>query len=404
MPVPDEVMSEKNILPGKPNAWIAMSGGVDSSVAAYLTKKEGFDCTGVMMKLFRTKTNEGGRETGGSCLHIASDGTQVAATTEAVSAATDVAAATATAVSVATATAVATLLGISFRVLDLVTEFDEEVITPFVTAYQNGETPNPCVECNRAIKFGKLLEQATRENVDYLVTGHYARIEYDNHRGRFLLKKAVDISKDQSYFLYSLTQTQLKKLRFPLGGLEKDKVREIAAAAGLGNAYKRDSQDICFIADGDYGSFIKERTKEGEQEAGHGNFIDIEGNILGQHKGICHYTIGQRRGLGLSLKKPLYVHSKNIVDNTVTLCEEGLLYERTLIADDFIWSSIEKPISPIRVMAKIRHTKAEQAAIVTVTGADTVKVVFDLPQRAIAKGQAVVLYDGDVVLGGGRIR
>ena len=236
--------------------------------------------------------------------------------------------------------------------------------------------------------------------MDYLVTGHYARIDYDNETGRYLLKKAVDDSKDQSYFLYAMTQAQLASTLFPLGSLTKPQVREIAQKLGFKNAGKQDSQGICFVPNGDYADFIEQYTGRVCEE---GNFIDLHGNVIGRHKGIIRYTIGQRRGLAISLNKPVYVHSKNINDNTVTLCEDDGLFEKSLEAYDFNWISREKTDTPIRVKAKIRYNQKEQWAEASQTSHGTVHIEFDEPQRAVAKGQAAVLYDGDVVVGGGTI-
>ena len=335
-----------------------MSGGVDSSAAAYLAKQRGFECMGAKMKLFA----DDGAEDAGSVAHR---------------------------------------LEMPFQVFDFSLDFKKKVIDRFVEAYQGGATPNPCIECNRHLKFGKLLARARQLDLDYIVTGHYARVEYDAAKNRYLLKKAVDRAKDQSYFLYSLTQEQLCRTIFPLGGLLKSEVREIAFRQGFATASKRDSQDICFVAGDDYAKFIEEYTG---QKCDEGDFIDIDGNVLGRHKGQIGYTIGQRKGLGIAWANPLYVKSKNTRDNTITLCENGGLFEKSLQAADFNWIACESPHRPVRVKAKIRYAQAEQWATAVPISDNAVHIEFDEPQRAITKGQAVALYDGDVVLGGGTIK
>jgi tRNA-specific 2-thiouridylase len=350
---------------------IAMSGGVDSSVAAYLLQQQGYDCTGATMKLFDNEDIGISRDS--ACCSLAD--------TE-------------------DARAVAEALGIPFHVFNLSLDFKKEVIARFVAAYQNGATPNPCIDCNRYLKFEKLLDRAKQLEMGYLATGHYARIEYNENNKRYLLKKAADEAKDQSYVLYNMTQEQLAQTLFPLGSLRKAKIREIAAAQGFVNAGKRDSQDICFVPGGDYAGFIEQYT--GQLFAG-GDFVDRQGKVLGRHKGLPRYTIGQRKGLGLALAKPLYVYSKNIADNTVTLCEDADLYSTTLEAADFNWIAGDRPDHPLRVKAKVRYQHKEQWATATVASPATVRIVFDEPQRAIAAGQAVVLYDGDTVVGGGVI-
>jgi tRNA-specific 2-thiouridylase len=350
---------------------VAMSGGVDSSVAAYLLKRQGYACTGATMKLFDNEDiGKSGKKTCCS-LDDALD-----------------------------ARSVADSLGIPFYVFNLSLDFKEQVIERFVEAYQKGATPNPCIACNRYLKFDKLLKRASQLEMDYLATGHYARIEYDRGGQRYLLKKALDESKDQSYVLYSLTQAQLAQTLFPLGGLRKSEIRTLAAEQGFVNAAKHDSQDICFVPNGDYASFIEEYTK---QTFASGDFVDTQGKKLGCHQGLPRYTIGQRKGLGLALKEPLYVRTKNLDDNTITLCRDDELYSKSLEATDFNWIAHEMPPAPIRVKAKIRYTHEEQWAIAEQIAEDKVRIEFAAPQRAIAKGQAVVLYDGEIVVGGGTI-
>jgi tRNA-specific 2-thiouridylase len=352
-------------------ALIAMSGGVDSSVAAYLLKQRGFDCTGITMKLFENEDIGVSGEKKCCSLEDAADARNVAYS-----------------------------IGIPYYVCNFTPDFKEQVIGRFIESYQNGATPNPCIDCNRYIKFLKLLCRAKQLDMDCIATGHYAQIEYAPETGRYLLKKAVDGTKDQSYVLYAMTQEQLSYALFPLGGLHKSEVRGIAKEQGFLNAGKHDSQDICFVRDGGYAEFIEQYTGKKNEE---GDFLDINGNILGRHKGLIRYTIGQRKGLGLSLNKPLYVHSKNTENNTVTLCEDDGLFSKSLDVSDFNWIACEKINSPIRVKTKIRYNQREQWATAAQTSPDTVHIEFDEPQRAIAKGQAAVLYDGDVVVGGGTI-
>ena len=352
-------------------ALIAMSGGVDSSVSLFLAKQRGLECTGVMMKLFENDDIGAKREKACCSLEDAEDARNTASS-----------------------------MGVPFYVHNFATEFKEQVISRFINAYQTGATPNPCIECNRYMKFEKLLSRAKQLDMDCFVTGHYARIEKDAESGRYVIKKALDKTKDQSYVLYPMKQEQLAYTLFPLGDLYKHQVREIAEKQGFINAKKSDSQDICFVRDGDYSEFIEQYTGKTYES---GNFIDTRGNVLGRHKGLIRYTIGQRKGLGLSAEKPMYVCSKNTQDNTITLCEDNQLYSKSLIANDFNWIAYENLDSPIYVFAKIRYTHTPQRATAVPMPDGNVKVEFDEPQRAIAKGQAVVLYDGDIVVGGGTI-
>jgi len=353
----------------KKKALIAMSGGVDSAVAALLTKQMGFDCIGITMRLF---SNDDAGVSQKSCcsLEDAADAEQAA-----------------------------NRLGIPFYVFNLAEDFKKQVIERFVSGYQQGSTPNPCIDCNRYIKFERLFSRASQLGMDYVVTGHYAQIEYDTASERFLLKKAVDVSKDQSYVLYAMTQDQLRRTMFPLGGMTKAEARKIAASHGFANAKKPDSQDICFVRDGDYASFITQYTGKDCQE---GEFLDKSGRVLGRHKGHIRYTVGQRKGLGIALGKPMYVCAKNPEQNTVTLCDGSELFTHAFYAQDFNWISINVPASAIRVKARVRYSQREQWATAQVSG-DRVRIEFDAPQRAIAKGQAVVLYDEDIVVGGGTI-
>lgn len=348
-----------------------MSGGVDSSVAAYLTMQDGYDCAGITLKLY--DNDDIGEERDKTCCSLDD---------------------------IEDARSVCRRLGIPYTVYNFKDSFREQVIGRFISAYENGATPNPCIDCNRYIKFEKLMRRAEELGYDKVVTGHYARVEYDVERGRWLLKRAVDLSKDQSYVLYSLTQAQLGRVLFPLGGMTKEQTREVADSLGFINAGKRDSQDICFVPDGKYAEFIERYTGKSYP---HGDFTDENGRVLGEHKGIIRYTIGQRKGLGLALPHPMYVKEKNLAENRVILCDNNGLFSRELTADGFNWISTEEPNEPIRVCARVRYNQKEQPATAVVLGGGRVHIVFDEPQRAISRGQAVVLYDGDVVVGGGEI-
>lgn len=352
-------------------ALIAMSGGVDSSVSAALMCEKGYDCVGVTMKLHGNESVEISDEK--SCC---------------------------TSSDIEDAKSICENLGMNFYLYDFTDDFKEKVIEKFIKSYEIGSTPNPCIDCNRFMKFNRLYKTAQELGCDFIVTGHYARIEFDEEKNRWLLKKSKNTVKDQSYVLYFLSQEQLKHTKFPLGEYEsKDSVRKIAEKFGFINASKHDSQDICFVPDGDYAAFIERITGKNYPN---GNFIDSDGNILGEHKGIIRYTIGQRKGLGLALPAPMYVRKKDLENNTVILTDEKALYSNELIATDFNWI-IEKPTEPIKVTAKPRYRAKEASATATLLSDGNVKVVFDEPQRAITKGQAVVLYNGDVVVGGGTI-
>ncbi len=352
-------------------ALIAMSGGVDSSVAAYLIKEQGYDCIGVTMKLFHNEDVQVCDDHSCCSLDDVED-----------------------------ARSVAYSLGMPHHVFNFSSRFKEDVIDRFVNAYENGATPNPCIDCNRYLKFNKLFHRAKELGCDYVVTGHYARIMFDEEKGKYLLKKAVDPGKDQSYVLYSLTQEQLAHTMFPLGGMEKEQARAIAADQGFINANKHDSQDICFVQNGSYADFIEDYTGKNFPE---GDFVDKEGKVLGHHKGIIRYTIGQRKGLGLALPAPMYVTSLDMENNNVILGAHEDLFSKKLTAKDLNLISVNNLYTPARLKAKVRYRQPEQWASVIQIDEDTIKVVFDEPQRAITKGQAVVLYDGDVVVGGGTI-
>lgn len=339
------------------NAIIAMSGGVDSSVAAYLTQKDGYELLGVTLSLYGEKKED-----------------------------------------FCDAEAVADRLGFSHRVVDMKDEFEKEVISRFIDAYENVKTPNPCIFCNRFIKFGLLGDYAERNGYSYVATGHYARIEREN--GRYILKKGIDESKDQSYVLYSLTQKQLAHTLFPLGALSKSDVREIAEDNGFVNARRKDSQDICFVPDGDYAGFIERYIGKKYAE---GNFEDFDGNVLGIHKGLIRYTVGQRKGLGLALPKPMYVCRLCPEKNSVILGDNSDLFSNTLEAEDINLITADRIDGKIRVEAKVRYSQKAEKATVWQTGEKNAHVEFDRPQRAITNGQAVVFYDGSTVVGGGTI-
>ncbi len=494
-------------------ALIAMSGGVDSSVAAYLTKEHGFDIAGVTLKMF------------GNDLIGASGESTCCSTSD-----------------VEDAESVCRKLGVPFYVFNFADRFEEEVVRRFVRAYEEGKTPNPCIDCNRYLKFGALFQRMEELGFDYIVTGHYARVERagcENEpsavqncvgaenssesrlcsgneipagrrlcsgneipacrrlcsgneipagrrlcsgneipacrrlcsgdeipagrylcagneipAGRYLLKKAADPKKDQSYVLFSLTQEQLAHVLFPLGGMTKDETRKIAEEQGFINAHKHDSQDICFVPDGDYTGFIKRYTGK---EYEHGDFVDEDGSVLGEHKGLIRYTIGQRKGLGLALPAPLYVCRKDTEKNQVVLAPNDRLYKSTLEVEDFNWIAFDEYIdtadaenehvgaeidhvgaeadhvgakdahvdterpkaesstnsvlpgethhlrAPFRAAVKVRYSQKESPATVTPLGGGRVRIDFDEPVRAITPGQAAVVYDGDIVIGGGTI-
>lgn len=353
------------------SAFIAMSGGVDSSVAAWLMREQGYRCVGVTMRLYRN-ADIGLSPFRTCCAQKDMDD----------------------------ASEVAFQLDIPYEILDFTAEFQEQVIDRFIRIYEEGGTPNPCIDCNRFMKFDRLLRYAQAHGFDAVATGHYARIEYDPARGRYLLKKALDASKDQSYVLYMLTQEQLAHTHFPLGGKTKAETRAIAEQLGLCNAHKHDSQDICFVPDGDYAAFMERRTGKTYPA---GDFLDTDGNVVGQHRGAVRYTPGQRKGLGLALGQPVYVCGKDMATNTVTVGPESALYTRELFAGEMNWISIPGLEGPLRVRAKTRYRQPEQPATVYPIDGGRIRLVFDEPQRAVTAGQAVVLYDGEIVVGGGTI-
>ena len=343
-------------------ALIGMSGGVDSSVAAWLTKQAGFQCEGATLRLHDFAC-------GGS------DDAQDAAN-------------------------VAQRMGIAHHCLCWEEIFAENVIRPFVNAYEAGLTPNPCIQCNKHLKFGAMLNWALEQGFDYVVSGHYAQIRQDAATGRTLLYRAMDTAKDQTYFLACLNQEQLSHVQFPLGELTKTQVREIAEKQGFVTARKRDSQDICFVPGGDYGAFLQRYTGKTYPQ---GDFLDLQGNVVGRHQGAVCYTRGQRKGLGLAMGAPVYVCSKDMQANTVTVGPNEALFSKALRAEDWNWIPFADLTEPLAVTAKIRHSRLDIQATVYPEADGFARVEFAAPQRAITPGQAVVLYQDDLVIGGGTI-
>ncbi|MBQ1825649.1 MAG: tRNA 2-thiouridine(34) synthase MnmA [Firmicutes bacterium] len=351
-------------------ALIAMSGGVDSSVAALLTKEKGIDCIGCTMKLYEAEDTDLEPTDGRTCCSLddAED-----------------------------ARSVARRLGMPFYVFNYKDEFRQRVMGKFAACYERGETPNPCIDCNNYLKFGKLHERAEVLGCDFVVTGHYARIEKVGDE--YFLKKALDDTKDQSYVLYGLTQEKLAHTMFPLGELTKAEARLIAEKNGFRNANKPDSQDICFVPNGDYASVVEKITGNHPEP---GDFVDKDGKVLGRHQGIINYTIGQRKGLGLAMGHPVFVCGICPECNQVVIGENDDLMSTTCTAKNFNWISGHAPKEPVRCSAKTRYRMKEQPGTAYPTD-DGVRFEFDEPVRAITPGQSLVIYDGDLVLGGGEI-
>ena len=337
---------------------VGMSGGVDSSVTAKLLMDMGYDTAGVTL-LLCDADNESNTED---------------------------------------AKSVCDKMGIKHYAIDLKKEFSHYVVNSFIKEYKSGNTPNPCIVCNKYIKFGAMLETALSLGYDKIATGHYARIKEEN--GRYLLLKAVDESKDQSYVLYNLTQHQLSRVLFPLGELSKAEVREKAVVESFVNANRPDSQDICFVPDGDYAGFIEARDGFISEK---GNYVDINGNIIGEHKGIINYTLGQRKGLGIALGKPAFVIDKNVLTNNVVLGDEEYLFKNEVIVDNVNFIPFDSLENEMRVTAKLRYRHKAAPAKIMPLEDGKVKIIFDEPQRAPSPGQAAVFYDGDLVIGGGTI-
>ncbi len=351
----------------KKKLTVAMSGGIDSAVAALLAINEGYEVSGATMTL---------------CHKFDAFGNDL------------------TLQDVSDAKSVCEKIGIEHKVYSLEDKFHDTVIRDFIDTYISGGTPNPCIVCNRLLKFGILLDEALADGADLIATGHYARI-VQREDGRFLLKKAADAKKDQTYMLWSLSQHQLAHTVFPLGDLTKPEIRSIGEKNGFIIAHKSDSQDICFVPDGDYASFIE---KELGEKYPAGDYVDEDGNVLGKHKGQIHYTIGQRKGLGISMGRHIFVTKKDAQTNRVTLADEDRLFTDTVIIRNINLIPFDKIDGKIRIKAKIRYRHEESDAYATQTGTDEITIKFDKPQRAPAKGQSAVLYDGDFVVGGGIIQ
>ena len=356
----------------KKKVLVGMSGGVDSSVAACLLLEQGYDVAGVTLHLYNNE--DAGLSKARTCCSLSD---------------------------VEDARSIARHLGIEHYVFNFGPEFRRDVIGRFADGYGKGETPNPCIDCNRYIKFGKMLERARLLGFDSIATGHYARTEFDPATGRWLLKKAADHTKDQTYVLYPLTQDTLAHTVFPLGGLTKSEVRKIAEERGFVNASKPDSEDICFVPDGNYVGFL-ENVMGLKQEPG--SFVDESGNVLGQHKGLIHYTIGQRKGLGLSFEAPKYVLRKDTVSNTVVLGDSSRLFSAGFLAENVNLIFTENLTEPIECEVKIRYSQSESPATLFPLPDGGAEIRFREPQRAVTPGQSAVFYRGDTVLGGGTIR
>lgn len=354
----------------KPKVVVGMSGGVDSSVAAYLLKEQGYEVIGLTMQIWQTDAEAD--KDGGCCGLSAVDD----------------------------ARRVCQKLEIPHYVMNFREDFKRDVIDYFLDEYQKGKTPNPCIACNRYVKWESMLAKSLQIGADYIATGHYAKVIHDENTGRYMLKQSKTLAKDQTYALYNLTQYQLQHTLMPLGEYTKDEIRKIAADIGLAVASKPDSQEICFIPDDNYPKYIEEQTGK---KAKPGKFITKDGKVLGQHKGIIHYTIGQRKGLGIAYGKPLFVAKINPEDNTVVLGDNADIFSNTLYANKINLMPFDKIEGKLECSAKIRYSHRPEKCTVEMIGDDQIKCVFEEPQRAITPGQAIVLYDGEVVIGGGTI-
>jgi len=357
---------------GRKKVLVGMSGGVDSAAAAMLLRDSGLEPVGCTLRLYDNRDIGAPLESG--CCSL-----------EDVDAARDV----------------ARRLGIDFFVFNFNAQFRKYVMDDFVACYQAGLTPNPCIQCNQHVKFDALLQRADDLDIDYIATGHYARVAWCENMGRWQLLRGLDRKKDQSYVLYPLTQRLLGRLQLPVGDYDKASIRAMAEAAGFANAHRRDSQDICFVPDGDYAGFL---VRYGGVDLLPGDFVDTSGRVLGRHKGLPCYTTGQRRGLGVSADRPLYVLRKDEASNTVVLGDEADLYSRTVWAERFNWVSLPPQAGSAAVTAKIRYSQSEAAGILYPEADGGVRIEFDTPQRAVTPGQSLVCYQGDLVVGGGTIR
>src|SRR5882757_615787 len=373
-----------------PTIAVAMSGGVDSSAVAAMLRKEGHSIVGLTMQLWNQRRLAGHagmpESVQGRCCSIDD---------------------------VYDARRVAETIGIPYYVVNHEARFERDVVKPFVSEYLAGRTPIPCSLCNNFLKFDEFLVMARQIGAEKIATGHYARVSYAEDAGRWLLQRPVDRAKDQTYFLFGLTQEQLSRTLFPLGGMTKAEVREVARQHGLASAEKPESQEICFVPGGDYKRFIEAYLEE-QGEAlpdSSGELVTTTGETIGEHSGIHNFTVGQRKGLGVATGSPLYViqikpagdSSNDLAANQVVLGPDDLLYSKTLHARHLNWISMESLAEPMRVSVKIRHRHEPATAWIENTGGDEVTATFDQPQRAITPGQAAVFYDGEVVVGGGWI-
>ncbi len=361
----------------KKKVAIAMSGGVDSSVAASLLKEKGYDVIGLTMKLWEYNNVGGNIENESSCCSLES---------------------------VNNAKYVCSQIGIPHYTLDFTGVFEKYVINNFVDEYLDGRTPNPCILCNIKIKWEVLLKKADEIGADYFSTGHYARIEFDRDSKRYILKKGIDIKKDQSYFLWGLSQNALEKTILPLGGMTKTEVRKYAEDRNLKSAKVGESQEICFIPDNNYHRFLGEWTKSTDVEIKEGEIISKNGNVLGNHKGYPFYTIGQRKKLGIAVGKPIYVYDIEPKANRIFVGDEEDLFSRGLIADNINLIALEKIEKSINVVVKIRYKDIGAKAVLHPSNDNRIKIIFDEPKKSVTPGQSAVFYQEDIVIGGGVIR